>query len=438
VTRPRGSTIVLGAGPGGIGPLIYAAQNGLLDRWLDRGVTVIERRAAASSALSQYALFSDSFGASFLESTEVASPHPLLVRLRDSPEGVALRPLRDERPPLPIVGAFLARMEKELEATMLAHHRSRFLREREARTIHVADDHVTVECAHGAEPPELLQAETVVVALGGSQTMAHATSVRVGCLGGLGELAGERLRLSDRIHTEAGIADAVADLARAARPEVVIMGASHSAFSTAWLLAERAPKGMLGKGAITVVSRRAPRIFYRTLEAAESDGYRSFTARDVCPRTRRLHQLGGLRGDGRELWRRIAARPGTVPEPRVGLLDLANAGAVRSRIERATLIVAATGYRPRFPRILRDGRQLTLLAGRSSSSVDDACRVLTVDSTPLHRVFSLGMASGFVPSGTMGGEPSFRGHTNGVWLYQHGIGQRVYEGITEVLEQGGS
>jgi hypothetical protein len=33
----------------------------------------------------------------------------------------------------------------------------------------------------------------------------------------------------------------------------------------------------------------------------------------------------------------------------------------------------------------------------------------------------------------MGGEPSFRGHTNGVWLYQHHIGAQVYDEIGAVL-----
>jgi hypothetical protein len=435
VTNPIAATVVVGAGAAGTGPLLYAAQNGLLDRWLDRGVTVIERRATARSALSGYALRADSFGTSFLECTDAADQHPLLVRLRDSPEGAALRPLRDERPPLPVVGAFLARMETEVEAAMGAHPRSRFLREREVRAVHVMSDHVVVECAAGAAAdPERWPARTLVVAFGGAPTDANALAAS---LGELGDLAGERLRSSDRLLTDEGIREAIAALARASRPEIVVIGASHSAFSAAWLITERAPDGLLGDGAVAIVARRTPRIFYRTPEAAEADGYRAFTALDICPRTRRVHQLGGLRGDGRELWRRITGRPGTTPEPRVALLDTTtDIGAVRSQIRRATVVVAATGYRPRLPRVFRAGQEIPLLASRGGPSVDERCRLLTADSTPIDRVFSLGMASGFVPSGTMGGEPSFRGHTNGVWLYQHHIGKCVKGGIDEVLARG--
>ena len=37
------STIVVGGGPGGLGPLIWAAQQGLLADWLDQGVALVER-----------------------------------------------------------------------------------------------------------------------------------------------------------------------------------------------------------------------------------------------------------------------------------------------------------------------------------------------------------------------------------------------------------
>jgi hypothetical protein len=440
VTGRLASTIVLGAGPGGLGPLVYAGQSGLLDRWLERGVVVLERRARASSALSQYALRADSFGTSFLECTEVADPHPFLVRLRESEEGAALRPFREERPPLALAGAFLARLEAELEGAMAAHPRSRFVREQEVRAIHVQSDRVAVECAPrgGRLADERWSGETAVVAFGGGQSMHDCAAASVGSLGTLGALAGERLRSSDALLTEEGIREALGELARAARPEVVVVGGSHNAFSVAWLLTTRAADGLLDAGALAIVARRPPRIFYRTLEGAEADGYRAFAADDVCPRTRRLHQLGGLRGDGRELWRRIAGRPGTTPEPRVVLLDASheNEDEVRARIRRATLVVAATGYRPRLPRVLRDGREIPLLASRGGPSVDERCRLLDADSRPIDRLFSLGMASGFVPSGSMGGEPSFRGHTNGVWLYQHHIGASVHAGIADVHQRG--
>ena len=75
MTGRSAATLILGAGPGGTGPLVHAAQHGLLERWLDRGITLVDRRTTASSALSRYALRADSYGAAFLEATEVEAPH---------------------------------------------------------------------------------------------------------------------------------------------------------------------------------------------------------------------------------------------------------------------------------------------------------------------------------------------------------------------------
>lgn len=431
------ATLFLGAGPAGLGPLVFAAQTGQLAAWLDRGIGVIERRAAPAPALSGYALFADSFGTSFLECADAPGADPLLARLRASAEHTALRPFRDARPPLGIVGAYLARLEAEMEHAVRSHPRGVFARGREVQAIFVERDHVVVEHASvDGSSVERCAAETAVVAFGGEQTLSAAAAAPLGSLGPLGALAGDRLSLADRLLTEGGATEAMERLARAARPEIVIVGGSHNAFSVAWLLTARAPKGLFAKGSITIVSRRPPRVFYRSAEEAAADGYRAFTDEDICPRTRRVHQLGGLRGDGRELWRRVTARPGTEPETRVSLLDFetgSNPEELAARVRRATLVVAATGYRPRTPTVLRDGARVPLLGDNGGPTVDERCRLLTAAGEPLDRIFSLGLASGFIPSGEMGGEPSFRGHTNGVWLYQNRIGARIHGEIQAQL-----
>jgi hypothetical protein len=430
------ATLFLGAGPAGLGPLVFAAQCDRLGPWLDHGVTVVERRPAASSVLSRYALFADSFGSAFLEASEADGAHAFLSRVRASREAAMLHPYRDARPPLEVVGAYLARTEAELEKEVRAHPRCAFLRGREIVALHLHPDRVEVEHRAANDPAtERCAARTAVVALGGCQTLGQAAAAGLGHAGSLGALAEGRLVHADHVLTEEGIKEALSRLAAATRPEVVVVGTSHSAFSVAWLLSQRAPSGLLGTGAITLLGRSLPRVFYRSPEEAHADGYDSFTSDDVCPRTRRVHQLGGLRGDGRELYRQMTRRPGTQAERRVRLdvcsSDVSAEGIARLR--RATLVVAALGYRPRMPPVLRGGAAVALRAEAGGPSVDDRCRLLSADGSPIERVFSLGLASGFVPSGEMGGEPSFRGHTNGVWLYQHHIGARVHRGIHEVL-----
>ena len=53
--------------------------------------------------------------------------------------------------------------------------------------------------------------------------------------------------------------------------------------------------------------------------------------------------------------------------------------------------------------------------------------------TVLHNIFGIGLGSGFKPNLAMGGEPSFSGQLNSLWLYQNDIGAVVYRGIFESL-----
>jgi hypothetical protein len=61
--------------------------------------------------------------------------------------------------------------------------------------------------------------------------------------------------------------------------------------------------------------------------------------------------------------------------------------------------------------------------------VDDACRVLDSANQPIPKLYGIGLASGYIIKGGLGGEPSFVGQTNGLWLYQNGIGEIILNQI---------
>jgi predicted oxidoreductase len=79
----------------------------------------------------------------------------------------------------------------------------------------------------------------------------------------------------------------------------------------------------------------------------------------------------------------------------------------------------------------RRGERVPLFAdnGHRSRLVDGQCRLLDADAQPIPGAYGLGLASGFVPHGSMGGEPSFDGQTNGLWLYQNDVGARVLDQV---------
>jgi hypothetical protein len=54
---------------------------------------------------------------------------------------------------------------------------------------------------------------------------------------------------------------------------------------------------------------------------------------------------------------------------------------------------------------------------------------MDANGNPLPHLFAIGLASGFVPYGKLGGEPSFRGQANGLWLWQSDVGGLIVDAI---------
>ena len=124
---------------------------------------------------------------------------------------------------------------------------------------------------------------------------------------------------------------------------------------------------------------------------------------------------------------------GRFPEPRLQLHQIGtDRAAAQHIIDGADLVVLALGYRPRaLPLFGSDGAELPLLAqtGPQMPMVDRQCRVMGADGKPIPHVFGIGLAAGFVPDGPLGGEPSFRGQANGLWLWQHDVGALIVRAV---------
>ncbi len=62
-----------------------------------------------------------------------------------------------------------------------------------------------------------------------------------------------------------------------------------------------------GEGGLTLFHRRPLRVYYTSPEAAFADGYHEFGPSDLCPVTKRVFRLAGLRLDSRELLMQLRA-----------------------------------------------------------------------------------------------------------------------------------
>jgi hypothetical protein len=272
--------------------------------------------------------------------------------------------------------------------------------------------------------------EKLVLSAGGLQN--HTRDLASPIIPGLtADMYREKVMFTDEAQQPAGVQAIEQRLRASANHKVLIIGASHSTFSTAWTLLHKTNIDF-ADGDITLLHRDKLKLFYMSAEAAWADGYTDFNADDLCPVTKRVYRLGGLRLESRKLLQQVwGMLPGPV-EKRVRLVKLDPSGAnqptqIRALFDEAALIIPAFGYRPNVPPIFdADGAKLDLLCAHDRNRMVDAeCRVLDAQEQPIPNLFAIGFATGYRLTGAQGGEPSYRGQNNGLWLYQNSIGELV-------------
>ena len=428
----RFSTLIVGGGPGGLGPLIAAAQAGTLEDWLDRGIALVERTDRLGGSLGRFGIASDSLGGSYLECLEAPTLSAPLRPLREHPIAREMELHRHGFPPLELVDRWMGLLGRALASMIEDHPASRLLRRTTATQVHLqADGSVALDVERDGET-RTLGAPAAVLALGGRQSWRErllAPGLR------LAACSLRHVMPSDRLLQTAGLDEADAILAAAEGRRILILGGSHSAYAAAWALLRLPGAARLGPGQIEILQRRPPVVFYPDAQAAAADLY-PVRPGDVCPRTGRVHRMGGLRGFGREMWRQVAGRPGTTPDPRVGTRALPSlpSGLLQAMLEEAALVVACFGYGSiTLPVLDAAGRPIALAADDGLPAVDEACRLLTAQGRALDRLFGIGLGTGYRLPARMGGEPNFDGQANSLWLYQNDIGATVHREIRRLV-----
>lgn len=432
-------TLIVGAGPGGTGPLVWAAQQDRLRFWLDQGIAVLDRADSMGGTIGRYIINSDSLGATYLECIDAPLSGGFFAPLRDEAATAELERLRGGFPPLPVVGQYLGHLSACLEKALRLSAESEFLPNREVRSLRLREDgSVAADSIGPAGDTVVTEARTAILALGGRQILSDSLDLALLPSVMVSSIDRRKMVLSDTLFTASGFAQAVAVLAQTSRRRVVILGGRHSAFCAAALLTSRCPADFFAHGDIAILCRRAAPIFYPSREEAEADGC-LVTEADICPTTRRVHRFSGMRGDGREMWRRVSQRPGAAPEERVRIVSLSEPAssptALRELLDEAALVVPAFGYRSAtIPIYDAAGRRLSLSADHDGPAVGRDARLLLTTGQALPNVFGIGLGTGYQPWGHMGGEANLEGQINSLWLYQNYIGEVVYRGVQECLE----
>lgn len=367
--------LVAGLGPAGTALLSAAREAGELDRWLDRGLVVVDPDGDGSGQLGGYAVRSDTTGRVFAEVGRAA------LRTPTADEAMLLARCDDDEPlPLRVAAQLLAMAARP---TLSAVAQALVVGAVTSVTPGPEGAKVTIATAAG---PQSVAARNVVIACGGRAWMPAELS-------GLGGAV---------VHSDAVIRGNVA-----ARGHVLVVGGSHSAFSAARVLLEG---GEVDR--VTIAHRSPIRVTYADAAAAAADGCR-FGPRDVCPATGRVFRFGGLRNDSAALYRAI--RDGA--ETRVELTTTP----VSKLVVSADLVVAATGYAERVGSLLPRG------GGTCTFDTDAA---LHQGGRLVAGVFGLGLGSGRRRDTATGGEPSFTSTIDGVWFYRNVAAPALLERIS--------
>ena len=427
--------LIVGGGPGGIAPLLAAHRNGQLNSLLARGVAVVEKtNALGTGSIGSYAINSDSTGRSFADCLQ-GDGDTELTRLIDHPLTRTVAEAGDSTVPLEMAGRFLTLVGGALRRMIDQHPGSAALTGHSVEWARRSIDGWQVRVVDlGTGREQTLQARNLVIATGGHQPSERLAGEKVGGFD-LMERCGDRLVQSGTVLTRDGLARVTAALAGREAPKVAIIGGSTSAVAVAHALLHRLPDVQFGAAGVTILHRRPLRVYYPDRASALADGYEEWTEQDVCPLSGRVFRLAGFRLDSRELVMQARGIGGRPPEPRLRLHQVGGDDqAVASIVDEAHVVIAALGYRPRaLPLLDRDGTEILLSShtGPQRPMVDRQCRVLDAGGEPLQGLFGIGLAAGFVPSGTLGGERSFSGQANGLWLWQHDVGSIIVDAIRE-------
>ena len=188
---------------------------------------------------------------------------------------------------------------------------------------------------------------------------------------------------------------------------IIIIGASHSAFSCAWRLLHDPLFADFASGREIIMLQRQEKIKLRCTPAfAEQHNIEYDAQQDLCPVNGNVFHNGGLRKDAKMLYLRI--RDGE--EKRVGLVSINEVSDRKDLLDAAGLILQATGFRPNLPPIERNGELLEI--GEPGPQGE-----LSVDKKPIPGLYGLGLGMNIPLPANAGGEKSFRGSINGFQSY---------------------
>jgi hypothetical protein len=422
--HPGPAVVVVGGGPAAIGLLVAAVRRGVATRLAEAGIVVAEAGSGlGGGALRRYVVASDTRGSVFIEAVE-RSHDPLLCSVRERASTAALREASEGSVPIALAARFMDDLGSAITRWIEGFPRSRVERSTVASAVGIDPDGGLWIEADVRGTPTTWRPRAVVLATGGRQ--AHVELLPASLRDRAGRLGG--VMRSDQALTRSGLDEIRQRLGDGRATGVTIIGGSHSAFAAAAALMTRGA----ARAPLTILHRSPIRLCFDDVTAARAAGYADFTAADVCALTGKVFRFGGLRYAARDLYEAIASGRSDVELERLNEPPEAQ---LRRHVERGRLLVVACGYVPNLLPIRSPAGTLVPLAGDTGPrATNGAGEVLRADGSPVAGVLAMGLGASYTTLGGLGGEASYGRGVDGVWIYQHVIGDRVLDSLLARLD----
>lgn len=440
--RDRSRYAVCGLGPAGCGFLLHAIKEGAIGRLVDEGLVLIDRSAVPGPGkVGSYQLTGNSLSRAFLDCIDDPKLGWLFHDLSASAPSVKqLRTMEDLAPPLDIVGEFLTiMMERTLSHLASEYDVPQLLGTSVEAIHHQADGRFDLKLQRSGGDRSSLLVDHVLCGFGGRQNIDLIRQCEVQPGLKLGDHASRLIPSDDFLMmSNEAIRQAFPFMEAGDQGDVVVVGGSHSAMSTVDRLNDAL--GPVGLRRIILLHRTPLRLYYASIEEAKRDGYEFDDPADICPMSGRVNRFGGLRYRSLDVGKSIL-QTGRTPDQTVEVVSVIlgdhEPDMVRRHLERAPAVITCLGYQADLPPLIDSANQAIGLQNRDRGlEIDDDGRALAADGHPIPGLYVYGIGSRLLKrSEAVGGEPSFHGSADGVWLYHNHGGAVILDALRKTFPE---
>lgn len=417
--------IIIGGGPAGTGIFLKALKDGKLSDFLNKKIALIEKsERLIKGNITNYHVNSDTFSSVFLECLEGDTPKQIdVISLNSEIEDI--QKYKDKSIPLNLLNNYYNKLGDLLKNHLNKFNNCHLYMNNAANRIVKSNEGYKVFLENNNEP---IVAKKIVITSGANPKNIDLNKFHIAKDISLANFS-DKIIHSDSI-LKNGVPNHLEQRLQE-EPKIIILGGSHSAFSVAHYFLHHQKNYNFKAQGISIWCNEKPKIYFPIKQDALASGYDDFTDQDFCPITNKLYRLAGLRMDGRELYMNMLGLNNTTKENRVCLnLFSENDPALVKELETSTLIVTALGYTFNMIPLFDDsGNQLRFIGEETGHWVNNNCEILDIEKNVVPGIFASGLASGFIPTGDLGGEPTFEGQTNGIWYYQNALADLILKNL---------